>query len=313
MKERVQKLMAQANIASRRGAEAMIEQGRVRVNGKVIKLGDQADPRVDMIEVDGQKLAFSDAKTYIAVNKPRNVLSTTDPHEGDTRRTVRDLIPVEGHLFSIGRLDADSEGLMVFTNDGELANQLSHPRYRHTKTYKVVVNGLPSLETLERWQKGITLVEEDGTSYTTKPCYVKITDGGRETTLRIVMTEGKKRQIRRIASLLGHPVISLVRTHLGRLQVGTIRPGEWRELDANDLKLLKMTAPEIGNISKAPNRPYRPAEAGEESGARPPARKPTGGPSKDRKPSPPRGGRRAERGGDAPRGGGKPRRPKRSA
>jgi pseudouridine synthase len=310
VKERVQKLMAQANVASRRAAESLIEQGRVRVNGKVIKLGDQADPRTDVIEVDGQKLAFPDTKTYIAINKPKNVLSTTDPHEGDERRTVRDLIPVEGHLFSIGRLDADSEGLMVFTNDGELANQLSHPRYRHTKTYKVVVNGLPSLDALERWQKGITLVDEDGTSYTTKPCYVKITDGGRETTLRIVMTEGKKRQIRRVASALGHPVISLTRTHLGRLQLGTIRPGEWRELDANDLKLLKTAAPELPEISgsNAPRRPRRAEPAVEPAGhpRKPAARRP------DRKPAPPRGGRRAERGGDAPRGGGKPRRPKRS-
>jgi 23S rRNA pseudouridine2605 synthase len=313
VKERVQKLMAQANIASRRAAESLIEQGRVRVNGKVIKLGDQADPLLDMIEVDGQKLVFSDTKTYIAVNKPRNVLSTTDPHEGDGRRTVRDLIPVDGHLFSIGRLDADSEGLMVFTNDGELANRLSHPRYRHTKTYKVVVHGLPTLETIERWQKGITLIDEDGTSYTTKPCYVKITDGGRETTLRIVMTEGKKRQIRRVASALGHNVITLVRTHLGRLQLGTIRPGEWRELDANDLKFLKMAAPELPDIAKstAPHRPRR-AESGEEQAERPPARKPAAK-RPERKPAPPRGGRRSERGGDAPRGGGKPRSPKRTA
>jgi pseudouridine synthase len=305
--------MAQANIASRRAAEALIEQGRVRVNGQVIKLGDQADPRQDVIEVDGQKLSFPDGKTYIAVNKPRNVLSSTDPHEGDTRSTARDLIPLEGHLFSIGRLDADSEGLMVFTNDGELANHLTHPRYRHTKTYKVVVQGLPSLETLERWQKGITLVEEDGTSYTTKPCYVKITDGGRETTLRIVMTEGKKRQIRRVASLLGHQVISLTRTHLGRLPLGAIRPGEWRELDSNDVKLLKTPAPELGSIGKAPARPYRRVESAGEEGDRPRGRKPAGRGPSDRKPATPRGGRRAERGGDAPRGGGKPRRPKRSS
>jgi hypothetical protein len=156
-------------------------------------------------------------------------------------------------------------------------------------------------------------VEEDGTSYTTKPCYVKITDGGRETTLRIVMTEGKKRQIRRVASLLGHQVISLTRTHLGRLQLGSIRPGEWRELNADDLKLLKMTAPELASIGKAPSRPYRRTESTEESPARPRGRKPAGRSSTERKPATPRGGRRAERGGDAPRGGGKPRRPKRSS
>ena len=137
MKERVQKLMAQANLGSRRACEDVISQGRVRVNGKVIHLGDQADPQKDIIEVDGTKLAFPEQKLYIAFNKPKYVLSTDEPHEGDTRKIITDFLPYKEHLFSAGRLDADSEGLMVLTNDGELANTLTHPRYRHTKTKTV--------------------------------------------------------------------------------------------------------------------------------------------------------------------------------
>ncbi len=257
MKERVQKLMAQANKGSRRACEEIIRQGRVRVNGVVIKLGDQADPNTDVIEVDGEKLLFSgERKRFIAFNKPKHVVSTDELHEGDTRKMVRDFIPFEEHLFSIGRLDADSEGLMVLTNDGELANRLTHPRYRHTKTYKVVVAGLPTQETVNRWQNGVFL-EEDGQ---TAPCYVKITDGSpKETTLRIVMTEGKKRQIRRVAVLLGHPVKSLTRTHIGKLALGTLRQGEWRELTPKDVKALSTPADELVEVPKRPaRRPPRP-------------------------------------------------------
>ncbi len=240
MKERVQKLLAQANLGSRRACENLIRDGRVRVNGRIIQLGDQADPQADIIEVDGERLKLPDRLVYFAFNKPRNVLSTDAPHKDDARRTVRAFLPYDGHLFTVGRLDAESEGLMVLTNDGDLANRLSHPRYRHTKTYKVVVYGLPSAEAITRWQEGIELEDEGRTA----PCWVKIIDGGKETTLRIVMTEGKKRQIRRVAALLGYPVKSLVRTHIGRLGLGSLRPGEWRELTPQDLEALRAPAAE---------------------------------------------------------------------
>jgi 23S rRNA pseudouridine2605 synthase len=263
VKERVQKLMAQANIGSRRACEDIIRAGRVRVNGKVISLGDQADPHADVIEVDGNKLAFATKHIYIAFNKPKQVVSSNVRYQNDDRRTVREMIPVEGHLFTIGRLDADSEGLIILTNDGDLANKLSHPSYRHTKTYKVVVQGLPSAETIQRWQEGIYVQdEENGKDYKTKPCYVKIIEGGKETTLRIVMTEGKKRQIRRVASILGHPVKSLIRTHIGTLPLGTLRPGDWRELTPKDLTALKTSAEEIKSAPKAQrvSRTMRPAQ-----------------------------------------------------
>jgi pseudouridine synthase len=278
VKERVQKLMAQAGIGSRRACEEIISQGRVRVNGKVIHLGDQADSATDLIEVDGVRLKVPERKLYIAFYKPRNVLSTDDPHEGDTRRTARDFLPFEEHLFSAGRLDADSEGLMVLTNDGELANRLTHPRYRHTKTYKVVVVGLPSRETIEHWEHGVLLEEEDGTTEMTIPCSVKVMDGGKVTsTLRIVMTEGKKRQIRRVAVQLGHPVRSLIRTHIGKFGLGTLHPGEWRELTAEDIQALKTPSEDL-HASGRKTSGRRPSRAGAHADKRPSRpRSPAGG------------------------------------
>lgn len=245
MKERVQKLMAQANIGSRRACEQFIQQGRVQVNGKIIQLGDKADPSVDIITVDGQRLKLNtDQKRYIAIYKPKHYLSTTSPHADDKRRTIYELAPLDGHFFPIGRLDADSEGLMVLTNDGEAANRLTHPRYRHTKTYKVVVAGHPTQDTLDKWQAGIWL--EDGK---TSPCYIRVLQSDKNsTTLRIIMTEGKKRQIRRIAAQLGHPVQSLLRTHIGQLGLGTMKKGDWFELKAEHIEALFQPAEELKRI-----------------------------------------------------------------
>ncbi len=263
MKERVQKLMAQANVGSRRANEELIRQGRVRVNGNVIKIGDQADPATDVIEVDGARLDLAtQPKVYIAFNKPLNVLTTNVRRRDDERRTVRDFIPIEGHLFTIGRLDAESEGLIVLTNDGELTNRLTHPRYGHTKTYRATVYGLPSAETITKWESGVYL--EEGK---TAPCSVQVVKGGRDlTTLEIVMTEGKKRQVRRVASMLGHPVKRLVRTQIGKLGLGGLRAGEWRELDAKEVALMQIPAmqtseskpPRIGRTrSQASSSPER--------------------------------------------------------
>lgn len=245
MKERLQKLLAQANVASRRASEELISRGRVRVNGKVAQVGDKADPEVDVIEVDGTRLNFAHReRIFIALNKPKHVLTTDKPHRGDTRQTVSDLIGRDEHLFSIGRLDADSEGLVVMTNDGETAQRLSHPRYRHTKTYRVDVFGLPTAETLEKWQQGIFL--EEGK---TAPCIVEIVKGSvKGTTLRIVMTEGKKRQIRRVAAALGHPVDRLVRTHIGMFAMTDLPPGASRELTQKEILALSTPSPEIKRL-----------------------------------------------------------------
>ena len=185
MKERLQKLLAQANIASRRTAEEYIEQGRVRVNGVVAKLGDKADPTTDTIELDGDKLKFNQRPIYIAVNKPRNILVTHKAHKTDERDTIIDMIGRKERLFPIGRLDADSEGLVVLTNDGELAQKITHPRFRHTKTYIVDVYGIPDEAALEKWRGGLFIEDER-----TAPCFVEMTKSGNGIgTLRIIMID----------------------------------------------------------------------------------------------------------------------------
>lgn len=252
MQERIQKLMARADIGSRRACEEIIAQGRVQVNGKTITLGDKADPEKDIVTVDGQKLKLQDIEyRYYVFNKPINVLSTNKAPVGDDRPTVRELIPVDGHLFTIGRLDAESEGLLVLTNDGELANKLAHPRYEHTKTYKVTVYGQPSEEVLEQWERGIWL---DGSR--TAPCYIRVLETNKKTTtLRIVMIEGRKRQIRRIATQLGHPVRRLVRTHIGKLGLGTLQKGSWYALDEEEVEAMTMPADELKFIRRKNRKP----------------------------------------------------------
>lgn len=246
--ERLQKLLAQADYGSRRACEQIIADGRVLVNDRVATLGDKADPDTDVIVVDGERLRFSGTeKAYYVINKPPNVLSANRREKDDRRQTVRELIGVEGHLFTIGRLDAESEGLMVLTNDGDLTNRLSHPRYEHTKTYKVTVYGEPTAETLERWQNGIFI----GPGEKTAPCYVKVMEKGKDTSvLRIVMIEGKKRQIRRVATALGHPVKKLMRTHIGQLGLGTLRRGEWYKLDETEVRYMSEPSWELEVIRK---------------------------------------------------------------
>ena len=244
--ERVQKIMAQADIGSRRHCEAIISQGRVQVNGQVIALGAKADPRKDVILVDGVRIGSSFEPLYIVVNKPKGVLSVNQA-ENDERPTIRELVDVPGHLFTIGRLDVDSEGLLILTNDGELANRISHPRYEHTKTYKVTVKGKVSPATIEVWESGVWL---DGSR--TAACSVRaLQSSKRSTILRIVMLEGRKRQIRRVAAQLGHPVIRLVRTHIGQLGLGTLRKGAWYQLDDDEMQALQTPARELNDIRRA--------------------------------------------------------------
>lgn len=245
--ERVQKLMARADIASRRASEEIIRQGRVKVNGKTITIGDKADPERDKITVDGQRLRLEEFEPrYYVFHKPHNVLSTNKKPDGDNRPTVRELVPVEGHLFSIGRLDVESEGLMVLTNDGDLAHRLAHPRYEHTKTYKVTVHGHPDAQTLTQWENGIWL---DGER--TAPCFVKeLSRDGDTTVLRVIMIEGRKRQIRRVATQLGYPVKKLVRTHIGKLGMGTLRKGAWYRLEEFEVEAMLMPADEAKFIRR---------------------------------------------------------------
>jgi len=233
--ERLQKLMAHAGIASRRKAETIISDGRVTVNGKVATLGDKADPQKDDIRVDGKRLRLNEELRYVLLHKRRGIICTTDDPEG--RTTVLDELGdnFSERLYPVGRLDIDSDGLVLLTNDGDLANRLTHPRYESEKTYKVLVEGAPNEKTLSRWRRGVRLDGEP-----TAPAVIKVLHSERRNTwLRIVMTEGKNRQIRRVAELLGHPVVRLTRTHIASIELGNLKPGQFRQLSKIEVNTLK--------------------------------------------------------------------------
>lgn len=228
--------MARAGLGSRRENEQVIAAGRVTVNGKPIKLGDKADPAVDQIAVDGRLIkADREQPTYILLNKPRGVISSLEDELQEGRTTVRDLLPQAGHLYPVGRLDKPSEGLMLMTNDGQIAHRLTHPRYEHTKVYEVELEGAISDHALEQWRRGVIL---DGRI--TAPAPIEILERSKKhTRLRIVLREGRKRQIRRIAASYGHPVSRLVRVRIGPLELGDLPSGQWRYLTAQEVKQLR--------------------------------------------------------------------------
>ena len=236
MEERLQKILAQAGHGSRRGCEQIIEAGRVRVNGQVAKLGQKADPAKDKITLDGKPVASNVEYVYIALHKPRNVLSTVSPEPGDNRKTVRDLVDVADRVFPVGRLDFDSEGLILMTNDGDLANKLTHPRYGHEKEYKVLLARRPDDKQLLAWQRGVVL--EDG--HRTAPAQVRFSStSGKGAWVQVIMGEGRKRQIREIGFLLGLPVVRILRTRIGTLRLGNLKPRQWRYLTRQEVDELR--------------------------------------------------------------------------
>ena len=234
MRQRLQKLMSAAGHCSRRQAEELLRQGRVEVNGRIAGLGDQADPQIDRIYVDGSPLATVIAERVLLLNKPPGVISSC--HDPQGRETVLDLIPADLRrgLHPVGRLDADSRGALLLSNQGELTLKLTHPRYAHSKTYRVTVRGTPDQSKLQRWRQGIEL---DGSR--TLPASVKLLHSQREhSTLEVILREGRNRQIRRIASLLGHSVVDLQRTAIGGLALGSTAEGCWRELSRQEWRSL---------------------------------------------------------------------------
>ena len=244
MAERLQKVLAQAGYGSRRACEALISAGRVRVDGHVALLGERADPETAIITLDGNRIRKPEALLYIALYKPRNVISSTEDPIG--RKTVSQLIPQSAQLHPVGRLDWDSEGLVLMTNDGELTNRLTHPRYGHSKEYRVLVARQPVLEQLETWRRGVVI--EDG--YKTAPALVRTeSKAGKGAWLRVTMGEGRKRQIRQIGAVLGLPVVRIVRVRIGALSLGTLRPGQWRYLDLEEVSRLQ------GNSAERPKKP----------------------------------------------------------
>jgi 23S rRNA pseudouridine2605 synthase len=274
MEERLQKIMARAGLCSRRACEELISSGKVLVNGQVVSLGAKADPEKDTITVNGQPLTMPEPFTYIALYKPRGIVSAVTTPE--SRQTVRDLVPLPGRLYPVGRLDVDSEGLILLTNDGELANRLTHPRYGHEKEYRVLVAQHPDKEQLEAWRHGVVL--EDGTQ--TQPAEVSVIEPmGKGAWLRVVLKEGRKRQIREMGKQTGLPVVRIIRTRIGSLRLGSLKPRQWRVLTAEEVAILKgqpvksQHQPTKATIklrqprhlpkkSRQPGRPHRTSERG---------------------------------------------------
>ena len=230
--ERLQKVLAAAGYGSRRVCEELIADGRVTVNGTVATLGSRADPEADAIEVDGARLGVRQGLVHYLLNKPAGVVTTaSDPHG---RPTVVGLVPPEPRVYPVGRLDADTEGLLVVTNDGELAQRLTHPSFGVDKEYLAEVEGTPSRGAVRRLREGVEL--DDGP---TAPAKVSLVDPH---TLRITIHEGRNRQVRRMCAAVGHPVRSLVRTRIGPLSDRRLAPGAWRPLTQAEVRDLERAA-----------------------------------------------------------------------
>lgn len=234
--ERLQKLMARANLGSRRQNEALIAAGKVWVNGRVAKLGDKADPKTDKVTVNGRLLRIEDeSHTYIILNKPRGVISSLEDELNQGRKTIRDLVQISGHIYPVGRLDKQSEGLILFTDDGDLAHRLTHPRYQHEKIYNVEVEGKVEERLLKLWRGGVMLDNKK-----TAPAKIRIIDQkAGNTRLQIIMREGRKRQIRRVAEQLGLSVKRLLRIRIGPVELGSLPRGKWRRLSIPEVQALR--------------------------------------------------------------------------
>jgi len=247
--ERLQKLMAAAGFCSRRRGEELLRQGRVRVNGQRAHLGDRADLAEDRIEIDGQPLAPPAVALTLLLHKPLGVLSTC--HDPQGRTTVLDLLPAELRrgqgLHPVGRLDADSHGALLLSNDGDLTLRLTHPRYGHTRTYLCWVRGRPERSTLEEWRAGVPL---DGQASQAVQLSV-LEHRGESTLLELVLREGRNRQIRRTAGLLGHPVLDLQRIAIGSLELADLPEGRWRRLQPGELVHEDGNAPATGRIHRS--------------------------------------------------------------
>lgn len=239
---RVQKLISMAGIASRRAAEVLILEGRVSVNGEVVRtLGAKADPATDEVRVDGRRLRLDRRQRYILLNKPRGYVTTREDPQG--RRTVMDLlIGVREYVYPVGRLDYDSEGLLLLTSDGDLAARLMHPRHDVERVYEAIVLGVPAEGALDNLRRGIFL---DGER--TRPAQVRrggTVAKGRQSLTRLTITlkEGRNRQVRRMCASIGHPVRKLTRLRVGPIRLGDLPPGRWRELSPQEVEKLKNAA-----------------------------------------------------------------------
>ena len=255
MEVRLQKLIAGSGLASRRKAEGLIAAGRVMVNGKIVtELGTRVNPERDHVKVDGKHLSAAQPFVYLILNKPRNVVSTLDDPGG--RTTVKDYLRgVSVRVFPVGRLDFDSEGLMLLTNNGDLAQALLHPRYHVPKTYLIKVKGVLTDEDIAQLEQGVRL--EDGM---TSPAQVKkVRKVEANSWLEMTIREGRKHQVKRMLESVGHPVIKLMRIRMGPLSLGHLEPGEFRFLTDREANALRQLVDERVALVEGEGEPARPS------------------------------------------------------
>ena len=229
--ERIQKVLARAGVASRRAVEEMVAEGRITVNGQPARLGQRGDPNIGSVAVDGALVGLRADLVYYLLNKPPGAVTTASDPQG--RPTVVQMVPEEPRVFPVGRLDADSEGLLLLTNDGELTHRLTHPSFGVDKEYLAHVEGRPSRGALRRLREGVEL--DDGAA---RAMAVSLLE---PSVVRIVVHEGRNRLVRRMCEAVGHPVLRLVRTRIGPLADRSLAPGEWRELSQTEVRALERT------------------------------------------------------------------------
>ncbi len=241
---RLQKILSAAGVASRRAAEKLIVEGRVSVNGEtIVVLGTRADPDSDDVRVDGRPVA-TPRRRYIALHKPRGYVTTrSDPQH---RPTVLDLLGLKQYVYPIGRLDYDSEGLLLLTNDGGFAERLMHPRYGVEREYEARVRGVPEPAALRRLARGVRIEGRP-----TAPAWVRLVETGRgargdQAIISIVLHEGRRRQVRTMCAAIGHPVVRLRRVRVGPIRLGALKPGEFRELTRDEVRQLEELAARHG-------------------------------------------------------------------
>jgi 23S rRNA pseudouridine2605 synthase len=251
--ERVQKVLARAGYGSRRAAEDLIRAGRVTVDGRVALLGDRVDPDAGHVTVDGVPVPTAPNLVYYLLHKPTGVVTTAQDPQG--RPTVVELVPPDPRVFPVGRLDYDTAGLLVLTNDGTLAQLLTHPRHGVAKTYLAEVAGDPTRGALRRLRDGVAL--DDGP---TAPARVRVVGArGDATALEVTIHEGRNRQVRRMCDAIGHPVRRLVRTRVGPVRDDRLQPGAWRTLTVEEVRALYESASAVDGapMSKPTERPGR--------------------------------------------------------
>ena len=253
VEERLQKILSRAGVASRRAAEKMIGEGRVTLNGAtVLEMGTKADPARDDVRVDGVRVKPPQRPVYLVLNKPKGVVTTRKDPEG--RTTVMDLVPAVAGLFPVGRLDVNTEGVILLTNDGDLAQHASHPRYEVQRVYQAKVRGIPDAAALARLRQGVRV---DGERLAVDR--VRVLEAEHNAWLELALHEGRHHEVRRLLEAVGHPVSKLRRVAFGPLTVRGLDPGEFRHLTGEEVRRFAGPASRTPRSTSRPKAPERPA------------------------------------------------------